>query len=62
MLLRACPKCGGDMFEREVASGPAASYGFVEVVCIQCGYRPPEATRERAAPRFPAKRRNDDAA
>ncbi len=39
MLLKGCRRCGGDVYEEPVP-------GQVELVCLQCGYRPSGVSAE----------------
>ncbi|MCL5074540.1 MAG: hypothetical protein M1136_02660 [Chloroflexi bacterium] len=45
MWLKACPRCGGDLF---VEDDVGESY----IICLQCGYVLPQAQAERLMAEF----------
>ena len=38
MMFKGCPRCGGNMYLEEEGR-------FRDLVCLQCGHRPPNAAR-----------------
>jgi hypothetical protein len=38
MMFKGCPRCGGNMYLEEEGR-------FRDLVCLQCGHRPPDAVQ-----------------